>query len=73
MQVKVNTSFFYADNGMVESTDPEWLHTTFYTLTGIFYRVGLRKSVRKTVGMVCQPFCAARVRADEAYTWRMTG
>ena len=38
---------------------------------GLFDRVGLRKNVRKTVGMVCQPCRAAGVR-DKAYTRRMT-
>ena len=45
----------------------------FDMLTGLFDRVGLRTKVRKTVGMVCRPFRAARVRADEAYNQRMTG
>ena len=45
----------------------------FDMLTGIFDRVGLRTNVRKTVGMVWRPCRAAGVRADEAYTRRMTG
>ena len=32
---------FYADDGLVASTDPEWLQGMFYNLTGIFDRVGL--------------------------------
>ena len=73
VRLKLKTAFFYADNGMVASTNPGWLHTAFNMLTGIFYWVRLQKNVRKTVGVVCQPFCAAGVRADKAYIWRMTG
>ena len=63
----------YADDKMVESTDPEWLQLKFNMLTGLFDRVGLQTNVRKTVGMVCRKFWAAGVRVDEAYTRRMTG
>ena len=42
-------------------------------LTELFYRVGLRISVRKTVGMVCRTWQVAGVQVDKAYTRRMTG
>ena len=58
---------------MVASTNPVWLQNAFDTLTGIFDRVGLRTNVRKTVGMVCQPYRVVGVREDEAYKRRMTG
>ena len=45
----------------------------FDLLAGMFYRMGLRTNVHKTVVVVCRPCRAARVRADEAYTWSMTG
>ena len=35
---------------MVASTDPGWLHTVFYTLTGLFKRVGLMTNVKKNWG-----------------------
>ena len=35
--------------------------------------MGLRKNFRKTMEMVCIPFRAYGVRADKAYTRRMTG
>ena len=38
----------------------------------IFDRVGPRTNVRKTVVVMCRPFRAAGVRADNAYTRRMT-
>ena len=45
----------------------------FYMLTGIFFWVGVHMNVCKTVGMVCRPFRAPRVWADEAYISLMTG
>ena len=44
---------------MVSSTDPGWLQSEFVMLTGLFDLVGLRKNIRKTMGMVCKPFRAA--------------
>ena len=48
---------FYADDGLVVSTDPDWLQEEFDTLTGLFDRVVMRKNVGNTVGMV---FCPLR-------------
>ena len=45
----------------------------FDTLTGIFYWVGLKMNIRKTVGMFCHPCQAARIRVDKAYTRWTTG
>ena len=45
-------SLFYADNGMVASSDPGWLQGAFNTLVGLFDRVGLQINVGKTVGTV---------------------
>ena len=58
---------------MVYSTDPVWLQTAFDTLTVLFDWVGLKNNVRKTVGLVCHPCQAVRIRSDEAYTRKMTG
>ena len=69
----VEATFFYAVDGMVASTYPGWLQSSFDMLTGIFDLVGLRTNIRKTVGMVCKPCRASRVRVDEDCTWRMTG
>ena len=41
MRLKVKAEFFYADYGMVGSTNPGWIQTTFDMLTGIFKQVGL--------------------------------
>ena len=34
-------SLFYADDGMVASSDPHWLQWAFNALVGLFERVGL--------------------------------
>ena len=67
-------ALFYANNGMVVSSDPAWLQGAFTALVGIFDRVGLMKKVGKTVSMVCHP-CQARAgnRKEEAYVRRITG
>ena len=46
---------FYADDGMVGATYPQWLQGAFSALVAIFDRVGLRTNVDKTVSMACQP------------------
>ena len=64
----------YADNGMVSSTNPGWLHTAVDTLTVLFDRVGLKTNVRKQKrGVVCHPCRAVGLWADEDYTRRVTG
>ena len=58
---------------MVAYTNLGCLQTAFDTLTGIFNPVGLKKNVKKTVGMVCHPCRAAGVREDKTYNQKMTG
>ena len=38
-RLNVKAALFYADDGMVASTDPGWLQMVFDILTGIFYQV----------------------------------
>ena len=66
--LKVQEAFFCADNGMVASTYLGWINTVFEMLKGLFDWAGLKKNVRKTVGMVCNPCHAVGVWEDEAYT-----
>ena len=47
-------AFFYADDGMVPSTDPDWLQGAFEILTGMFNIVRLWT---KTVNMVGMFYC----------------
>ena len=49
------SAVFYADDGMVVSSDPAWLQGAFSALVAIFDRVGLLTNVGKTVSMVCHP------------------
>ena len=67
-------ALFYADDGMVISSDPAWLQGAFTALVGIFDRVGLRKIVRNTVSMFYQPCqVGAGNITYEAYGRRITG
>ena len=51
--VEGSGSVISADDGMVAYTGPGWLQTVFDVLKRLFYWVGLRRNVRKNVGMVC--------------------
>ena len=65
--------YFYANDGLVASNQPERLQRALDILTGIFDWFGLRTNTRKTVSMACQP-CHAPVRmSSKAYERRMTG
>ena len=66
-------ALFYADDGMVASSDPRWLQGAFNTLVGLFDRVVLRTNARKTVGTVCRHFQAAGNQSEAAYGRRITG
>ena len=66
-------ALFYADDGMVASSDPHWIQGAFNTLVGLFDRVGLRTNIEKTVGMVCRPCQAAGNQLEAAYGRRITG
>ena len=68
------SAVFYADDGMVGATDPQWLQGTFSALVAIFDRVGLRTNVNKTVSMACQPCRAGSGnRTPDGYRRRVTG
>ena len=60
-------TLIYADDGIVASSDPRWLQGAFSTLVVLFYRLGLRTNVGKTVGMVCRPCQAAGTQLEAAY------
>ena len=66
-------ALFYADDGMVESSDPRWLQWVFDTLVSLFERVGLRTNFGKTVSMVCRPCQVAGTQSEAAYGRRMMG
>ena len=64
---------FYANNGMVASSDLVWLQGAFNALVGLFDKVGPQTNAGKTVGMVCHPCQAAGNLSTEAYGRRITG
>ena len=49
------------------------LQCAFDTLVVLFDRVGLRKNVGKTFGMVCRHFQAAGNQLEATYMRRITG
>ena len=67
------TDLFYADGGMVASSDPRWIQWDFDTLVSLFERVGLQNNFGKTVSMVCSPCQETGNQSEEAYGRRMTG
>ena len=68
-----HTAFFYADNGIVASSEPQWIHVTFSTLVGLFDRVGLRTNIGKTSVMVCFLCQAEGNQSEVTYKRRMKG
>ena len=65
-------SLFYMDDSLLSLTHPEWIKRVFEILVGIFDWVGLRKNVRKMVGMVCHTYHIIGQHSDSAYMCRMT-
>ena len=61
------SALFYADDGMLASSDPRWLHWEFTQLVGLFDRVGLRTNCTKTVSMTCRPCSTPGHRSEETY------
>ena len=66
-------SLFYADDGIVASSDPRCLQWAFNALVGLFERVGLHINVGKMVSMACRTCPAAGNQSEEAYGRKMTG
>ena len=48
-------ALLYADDGMLASSNPQWLQWAFTQLVGLFDRVGLNTNTGKTVSMTCRP------------------
>ena len=68
------SAVFYADDGMVGATYPQWLQGAFSALVAIFDRVGLLTNVDKTVSMACQPcWAGSGNRTTDGYRRRVTG
>ena len=69
----MQAEFFYADDGMVASSNPVWIHTAFEILTGLFDWVRLKNNVQKTVGMVFHILRVVGLQSDKFYNRRMPG
>ena len=66
-------ALFYADDGMLALSDPQWLQWAFTQLVGLFDRVGLNTNTSKTVSMTCQPCNITGNWLEEAYGRLMMG
>ena len=60
-------AYFYSENGLVASTQPERLQRVFDFLVGLFDRVSLRTNTAKIVDVLCQPCHAPGVMLEEAH------
>ena len=59
--------YFYADGGLVVSTQTEKLQRLFDVLTDLFDQVGLQMIVQKTVSISCWPYHAPVGMLEVAY------
>ena len=66
-------ALFYADDGILASSDPWWLQWAFTQLVGLFDIVGLKTKCKKTVSMTCRPCSTPINRSEETYGHTMTG
>ena len=66
-------ALFYADDGMLASSDPQWLRWAFTQLVGLFDRVGLNTNTGKMVSMTCRPCNTTGNWSEEAYGRLITG
>eukprot|EP00797_Seminavis_robusta_P003406 Sro1211_g252850.1 Reverse transcriptase (RNA-dependent DNA polymerase) (1066) ;mRNA; f:30706-34100 len=64
---------FYADDGLLASTDAAWLQGALDVLVDLFRRCGLRTNVNKTKTMICYPGARHVEISPYAYKRRMTG
>ena len=72
-EVRHQVALFYADYGMLVSSDPWWLQWAFTQLVGIFDRVGLKTNFKKTVSMTCRPCSTPGNRSEETYGHTIMG
>ena len=73
MLIRYLAEYFYAEYGIVASTQLERLQRAFNVFAGLFDQVGLRKNTRKTVSMACQPYQTPVRMSVEAYERRTMG
>ena len=66
-------AYFYANNGLIVSTQLERLQRAFDVLASIFKRVSLRMNAWKTFSMASQPYHGTGQMSLEAYERWTTG
>ena len=66
-------TLFYAEYGMVSSSEPLWIQVAFNTLVCLFDKVFLHTNVGKTVGMVRRTCQLAGNQSEAAYRRQITG
>ena len=66
-------SLFYEKNGLIVSNQPEWLQCKFLVLAGPFECLRLNINMKKTVGMIFQPFRIYVRLSDAVYKRRIVG
>ena len=66
-------AYFYSDNGLIASTQPERTHQALNILTGLFDKVGLRTNTEKMMSMACQTCHTPVIMSVEAYERLTTG
>ena len=66
-------ALFYADDGMLASSDPQWLQWAFTQIIGLFDRVGFNTNSGKMVSMTCRPCNTTGNWLEEAYGCFMAG
>ncbi len=71
--VATKLAAFYADDGLISSTDAPWLQSSLDTLVGLFHRVGLDTNITKTKVMLCYPATIHVNQSEEAYILQTTG
>ena len=65
--------YFYANSGLIVSTQPEGLQGAFDILAGLFERVILKTNIHKTTCMACHTCHAPGRMSLEAYDKRIMG
>jgi len=65
-------ALFYADDGLLSSTDHQWLQQALDVLIGLFRRMGLQTNAAKTKTMTTFPHYVTTRMTDRAYNRRMT-
>ena len=71
--VSEKVDLFYANEGLVASTNPVWIKWGFGVLISLIVRVGLQTNFSKTVSVVYQPGHIDGQQYAEAYGRRMDG